>query len=112
MTTAMGFTPARVAERYRANNWMKNQEAKITGDRKDIMGDIARSIKAGDGVTPDLASRVKEWNLKYPFYPITADSLRQSIASRQRMSQHTQGGVSLNPKLDRHLREQVAPGAR
>lgn len=112
MTTAMGFTPARVAERYRANSWMKNQEAKITGDRKDIMGDIARSIKAGDGVTPDLASRVKEWNLKYPFYPITADSLRQSIASRQRMSQHTQGGVSLNPKLDRHLREQVAPSAR
>lgn len=112
LTTAMGFTPARVSERYRANTWLKNQEAKIMDKRKGIMGDIAKSIKSGAGVTPDLATKVREWNVKYPFYPITADGLRQSIASRQRMSQQNQGGVNLNPKLDRHLREQVAPAVR
>lgn len=111
LTTALGFTPAEISERYRANSWLKNQEAKIEGERKSIMGDIARSIKSGDGVTPDLATRVREWNVKYPFYPITAQGMRQSIASRQRMSQRTQGGVNLNPKLDRYLREQVAPAA-
>ncbi|UFM64251.1 PLxRFG domain-containing protein [Paracoccus sp. MA] len=109
LVTALGFTPGEISERYRANNWLKNQELKLERQRKTITADIARSIKDGEGVTPALATRVREWNVRYPFYPITADSLRQSISSRQRMSRLTQGGVNLNPRLDRHLREQVAP---
>lgn len=112
LTTAMGFTPARVAERYRANTWLKNQEAKITSQRKSLMSDIGKSIKAGNGVTPELAQQVKAWNIKYPFYPITASGLRQSMASRQRLSNRSEGGVTLNPRLDQYLRTEVAPAYR
>ena len=112
LTTAMGFTPARVAERYRANTWLKNQEAKITSQRKSLMSDIGKSIKAGNGVTPEMAQQVKAWNIKYPFYPITASGLRQSMASRQRLSNRSEGGVTLNPRLDQYLRTEVAPAYR
>lgn len=107
LTTALGFTPARVSERYRANNWLKNQERKIevpAQEHHDRHRPVDQSRRRSDAGSRAPGRGMER---EIPAHPITADGLRQSIASRQRMSRQTQGGVNLNPKLDRHLRDQL-----
>jgi hypothetical protein len=112
LTTALGFTPARVSERYRTNTWLKNQEAEIEGERKDIMRGAVQAIRKGEAIPASVVDDVAAFNARYPFYAITGDSIRRSLQSSVRMSQRQQGGVELNPKLDAYLRAEVAPALR
>lgn len=104
-----GFTPARLSERYKINNRIKNQEQRITRERQDIHRAVGRSVRNGEPIDDHLRERISEFNRTYPFYPITADTIRQSVRGQLRASSRNEGGVQLNPRLDRFIREGQAP---
>lgn len=104
-----GFTPARLSERYRINNRLKNEEKRIMDERKGIHRDVARSVRGGSPVTDDLRQRIGDFNRRYPEYPITADTIRQSVRGQIRASDRNESGISLNPKLDGRIRSSQPP---
>jgi hypothetical protein len=104
---ATGFTPARLAERYRANTAMKNREQAITDRRSKIMGKMHKALNDPAAYQKALEEAMA-FNAEYPDYPITAKSARQSSRQRDRMSERNVGGINLNPKLAERLRNEVA----
>lgn len=105
----IGFTPARLSERYDANTRLKNEEKRITSERSDLMKKAGKSALKGRGIPPSVIEDIQEFNAANPDYPITGKSLQQSIRSRAGASARNEFGVQLNPKLNRRLREDAAP---
>ncbi|WP_078541243.1 PLxRFG domain-containing protein [Thioclava sp. DLFJ5-1] len=106
---ALGFTPAQVSERYDINSRLKNQEREITSMRSDAMKAAAEELRAGQPISEKTIERIKDFNRQYPFYPISADNIRQSARARNRAHQRNEFGVGLNPKLNDYLRSNQPP---
>lgn len=106
---ANGFTPARVAERYRLNSRLMNEQAEIQDRKKAIHKAIGDAVMAGEAISDDLLADLRAFNRDVPVYPITVETIKQSIASRQRASARNEGGVALNPKLNDWLRAGLPP---
>jgi N12 class adenine-specific DNA methylase len=104
-----GFTPAELADRYRINNHLKNQEKRIMDERRRIEHEIGDAIMAGEPVPARALEAMRAFNREYPEYPITRDSLKQSMRARRQASGRNEFGVALNPKLNARLRERLAP---
>lgn len=106
---SLGFSPARISERYEQNRRMMNAQVRIEDERRKILTDITRYISEGKEISARALRRRDEFNQKYPTYAITRETIQRSYKARQRMSEQMDGGVRLNPKLDRYLRESMAP---
>lgn len=104
-----GFTPAEVAERYRINTRLKNEEAQITDRRRDILKAMGDPLRRGEAIPESTLQKRREFNAEFPFWPITADAVRQSARSRERASQRNEFGATLNPKLNDYLRGGMPP---
>lgn len=104
-----GFTPAQLAERYRINNRLKNEEARIMDQRKSIHRAVGDAVRAGDPISDALLARIREFNAEFPEYPITADTIRQSVQGQIRASDRNEYGIQLNPKLNDRLRSEQPP---
>jgi predicted RNA methylase len=102
-----GFTPAKVAEQYRANSAKKNQEEIIYGRRKAILDAFARARSDRDtDALADIREQIKEFNAS-PFHKavrITPDTIKRSMQTRERLKKKIEGGVLVqNPALNRQL---------
>lgn len=106
---ALGFTPARLSERYDANRRLKNEEQRIMDRRSEIQRDAARSVLDGKGIPDEIMSEIREFNRDVPQYPITNDTLTRSIRGRAQSSARNEFGIILNQRLDRRLRDDMAP---
>lgn len=109
LVQASGFTPAAIGERYEANTRLKNEEQRIIDSRRSIQQQAGEEALAGQGVSPETAAKIRAFNAEYPEYPITADTIMQSMRSRQRASQRNEFGIQLNPKLNNRLRGELPP---
>jgi len=106
---AIGFSPARVSERYEQNRRLMNENRRIEDEKRGILADVTRYLREGKDISPRALRKVEEFNAKYPTFPITGETIQRSLRARQRMSEQMDGGLRLNPKLDRMLREDQAP---
>lgn len=106
---ASGFTPAEIAERYEINSRLKNEEKRVMDERSDIHRAAGTGIRAGKGVDPSVIAKIHDFNRRYPEYPITSDTIRQSVRSRMRASERNEFGIQLNPKLNDRLRTEQPP---
>ncbi|MGP9790711.1 PLxRFG domain-containing protein [Roseinatronobacter sp. NSM] len=109
LTQAIGFTPARVSERYQTNRFMKNEEMRVRGRRSRLMADAYQEVKAGGPLSDRTRRAIQEFNAEYPGYPITSQTLRQSFRARVRGEIETVDGVRINRSLDQEIREGRAP---
>lgn len=106
---ASGFTPAQIAERYDINSRLKNQEIRITERRQRLHKQATSAIRDGKAIPESVVEGIRAFNGQYPEYPITPDSIRQSLQSRLRASARNEFGVALNPKLNDRLRAAQPP---
>lgn len=106
---ANGFTPARVAERYDMNNRLKNREKEVIDERKALHRAAGDALAGGKAIPPTVMDKIRDFNTRFPEYPITGETIRQSYQGRQRASQRNEFGVSLNPKLNARLRDELPP---
>lgn len=106
---AIGFTPARLSERYDANTRLKNEERRIIDRRRAIMKEAGMGALKGRGIPEKVLRDIREFNEANPDYPITNKSLRSSIRGRANASARNEFGAQLNPKLNRRLRDDAAP---
>ncbi|GGE24354.1 Adenine-specific DNA methylase, N12 class [Gemmobacter megaterium] len=106
---ASGFTPAQLAERYRINNRLRNVERRITDERKSLHREAGDALRSGQPIPEGVIDAIRDFNMRYPEYPITSDTLRQSMLGRIRASERNEFGVSLNPKLNDRIRSERAP---
>ncbi|WP_245999330.1 PLxRFG domain-containing protein [Paracoccus methylarcula] len=104
-----GFTPARLSERYDINNRLKNAERRVSDRRKAIHREIGDAIREGKPVPANALKRMREFNREWPEWPITADTIQQSVRGRMRASQRNEFGVSLIPKINDRIRRERAP---
>lgn len=105
----LGFTPAKISERYEVNNYLKNKEGRIIDRRQRIQGDMARAIIAGERIPEDVIEKMNAFNKDFPEYPITAKTLKQSVRSRIRAAEANEFGITLNAKLNSRLRAEAPP---
>ncbi|MDB6454269.1 PLxRFG domain-containing protein [Falsirhodobacter sp. 20TX0035] len=106
---SLGFTPARAAARYEANSRLKNAEKRIEDERKDILRDVTRRLRAQKPMTEAMQRRIAEFNGTYPDRAITGPTITKSLRGRIRASEDMEGGIRINRNLDRVLREDAAP---
>ena len=106
---ANGFTPSRVAERYDINNRLKNRERKIMDERKELHNAATDALRGKEAIPEKVMDRIRDFNRRFPEYPITGDTIRRSLRGRIRASQRNESGVSINPKLNARLRSEIAP---
>lgn len=106
---ASGFTPAEVSERFDMNSRLKNKEREIMDERKSIHKSVVDAVLAGEAIPESSLERIRDFNRRFPEYPITAKTIRQSAQGRQRAHQNAEFGVTLNPKLNARLRDDLAP---
>jgi len=104
LAQASGFTPARLSERYATNSRMMNAEERIEGERTRLQRRVGDAIRAGEPVPAGLWEKVSEFNRRYPEYPITAETIRASVRSREQASARNEFGVALNPRLNDRIR--------
>ncbi|MDP0928496.1 hypothetical protein Q0601_15020 [Paracoccus onubensis] len=109
LSKVAGFTPARLSERYQINNRLKNAERRVSDQRQAIHREIGDAIRAGEPVPAKALQRMREFNRDWPEWPITADTIQQSVRGRMRASQRNEFGVSLNPKINARLRAEQPP---
>lgn len=109
MLQANGFTPARLAERYDMNTRLKNKEKEITDERKDLHRAASDAIKEGQPIPEKVMDKIRDFNRRFPEYPITGDTIKQSYRGRMRAAERNEFGVSLNPRLNDRLRGELAP---
>lgn len=106
----LGFTPAVLAEQYERNSALKNAEKRIMDRRRNLMDKYAAAFKLKDGDGKAAAMEdIKVFNKEHKQVAITPNSIRQSLQSRRRYSDRTEGGVNINPKLNRQLRDNIGP---
>lgn len=109
LTQALGFTPSRVSERYQTNRWMRNTEQRIVQRRRDIIRQIGDDVREGRGISAASRDALRAFNAEFPEYPITSDTIRQSLRSRARGERETIDGLRLNARLDQRIRGETAP---
>lgn len=105
----MGFTPARVAERYEANTRMRNKQERIEGDRRRLINRTVADIKESGAPSPETLARIMELNQAVPTYPITGDTIRRSMQGRARAAARSEFGLQINPRLNEKIRSEAAP---
>ena len=106
---AIGFTPARVSERYQTNRFMVNEEQRLRRRRSRLLAAAYDDIKDGGPLSARTRRDIEAWNAEFPHYPISAQTLRQSFQSRARGEMQTVDGVRINQRLDQQIREGRAP---
>jgi N12 class adenine-specific DNA methylase len=107
---AIGFSPARVSERYETNRRMMNMQTAIQDERRAILSDITRYMREGEPISKRALRRMQEFNAKYPpTYRIDDDTIMRSYRARLRTSQRMTGGVLLNTNLEDYIRGNMAP---
>ena len=109
LVQAAGFTPAKIAERYEINNRLVNEEKRIMAERKAVHRAATDAILAGEAMPQSVMDQIREFNAKYPEYPITTKTIKQSLSSRQNMAERKEFGVALNEKLDARIRGDRPP---
>lgn len=104
----LGFTPAVVAEQYERNSALKNAEKRIMDRRRDLMDKYAAAHKLKDvDAKADAMTAIKAFNREHKQVAITPNTIRQSLQARKRYTDRTEGGVNINPKLNRELRDNL-----
>ncbi len=104
----VGFTPAVVAEQYERNNSLKNAEKRIMDERRGLMDRYAMAYKLKDvEEKAEALDAIKVFNRSHKEVAITPQTIQSSLKSRNRFSERTEGGITLNPKLDKSLRSNL-----
>ena len=106
---AIGFTPAKISERYERNSRLKNAEQRIMDERSALMAAYTTPLRRGEDVPQRVLDKIEAFNAENPDYPVTAKSLKASLSGRIRASAAMDGGVYLNPKLSPRLRGMAPP---
>ena len=107
--TAMGFTPAELAERYAINAKLKAREKAIMGRRSDLHKKIGNALNEGRGIPADVLEDLRAFNAEYPEHPVTPDTIKASMGSRARAKARNEFGAALNPKLNDRIRGDMPP---
>jgi len=108
LAQSLGFSPERVAQRQKANIETKAMEQDIINKRQDLMNAFFMSV---DTMDMDLMDRVLDkitrFNLMYPSYPVTGESLERSINNRykSRGLAELTGGIPINKNLMAELQD-------
>lgn len=105
---ASGFTPAEVAERFDMNSRLKSKEREILDERKGIHKAAVDALLEGQELPASVLEDIRDFNSRFPEYPITAKTIRASAQGRQRAHENAEAGVSLNKRLSARLREGLA----
>ena len=107
--TAIGFMPADVKERYEQNSRMRGEEREIQNKRSDVLAAARSSIIDDRRLSRSALDAVIAFNRQFPEYPITNDTIRNSVRSSMRASAQNEFGIRLNPRLNRRIRDAEAP---
>ena len=109
ITQALGFTPAIIAERYAANSRLYERQGQILDDHSSVLREAATLVLEGKPLTQSALDAINAFNAANPDYPISADTIRRSVQTRQTARSRAEFGAILNPKLNDRLRAERAP---
>lgn len=103
IATAIGFTPAQIAETYERNNALRGAEKRILDRRRELMNRFALAHAMGDEETENRVLEAIERFNRVPIHhgvAITSDTLRQSLRTRARSAEQREDGLLIQ---NRHL---------
>ena len=100
LAQAMGFTPAEYSAQMTTNARAMGLQKGISDARKRLFDRFARATFERDAeAREEVLADIREYNQRYPQYPILADNLIKSIRGRTRRREEAFFGMTINPKL-------------
>jgi hypothetical protein len=105
----MGFSSANLSEKYDERSFVKEAEKAIEDGHHKVIRMMSDAILAKDPEQQrEARDAMKAWNQRHPEFPVTGQSVQQSLRKRLR-NQREMGdsGFTVNPKLE-NLREKYA----
>lgn len=92
----MGLSPARLSEGYEARSAVKNLQSKIGSRRSELVQEYTKAYMEGDQETANrILLEIQQFNLNYPTFGITGQSLRSSLKLKYRYKDLSQSGIYL-----------------
>ena len=92
----MGLSPARLSEGYEARSAVKNLQSKIGSRRSELVQEYTKAYMEGDQETANrILMEIQQFNLNYPTFGITGQSLRSSLKLKYRYKDLSQSGIYL-----------------
>ena len=108
---AIGFTPAEVARQYDVNRALKDRERHILDRRKSLLAAYAMALRMEDeNAALEVRRKIMTFNKAYPEKPITGQTIRRSLRSREAYSERAERGVAYDPMLRRRVAEEEGVG--
>jgi hypothetical protein len=102
----LGFTPEQVSTRYEQNRAIKRQEQHILNLRSTLLTRYWMALEGGDRTDiKKVQERIKKYNQSNRAYPLTSETLTNSVEQRQRYSRESFSGINLNKNLRYLARE-------
>jgi hypothetical protein len=107
---AIGFTPARIADRHARNAYQTGLQQRIAERRREALRDAVRARGGDDAAAMERAMRkIDAFNEANPDMPIKPKTIRQSAKATQRRSDRKEYGVLLDRRIAERVREATAP---
>lgn len=100
----LGFAPADLLKQYEENAYLTGKQKAITGTEKKLLKQYYMAMREGDGERmSEIETKLYELGDKYPELGISGETIRKSVANRDRISANMYHGVQLNEKLRARL---------
>ena len=97
---AMGFTPSEYSAQMSSNARAMGLQKSIEKRRRSLFDRFARATFENDNdARQEVLADIREYNQRYPQYPILGDNLMKSIRGRSRRREEAYFGMTINPKL-------------
>ena len=110
LVSALGFTPAALAERYDINNANMNKQKIILAERTSLMDRYYKADRDDNQEKVDkVLEEIDKFSDKYPEQAITQKNLNQSLKTRERNRENNIGGMNYNRKLEERIIDEQAP---
>lgn len=109
---ALGFMSAERSQQLAVNSARVRMSTAIDRNRSRLLQRRNIALRENDWATVrDIDTEILEFNQRHPEYAITADTRRDSWRSFVRTSEEMMNGVSVNPRLQPYINEQIRVGA-
>lgn len=100
LAQALGFSPAELTMQQEINSARKKFEKAVVDRRGKLTERYAMAVQENNReALNDVLQEIAQFNRDHPYWPVTRDTLKRSMSSREKTNERTFNGVSYNPKL-------------
>jgi hypothetical protein len=109
---SLGFMSAAYSQQLAINSQRSRIDNAIGTRRTRLLQQLHIATRNNDWASVDeIYARIAEFNVRNPNFPITRETIRDSLRQHQRTTQQMEAGVNINPRNRERINEMIQLGS-